>query len=379
MKNLYVFIGKSGTGKTSIMERLQKNGLSMVESYTTRPKRHKDETGHKFITVEKFHNLKDICASTCFDGNYYATTADDINSKDLHVLDVVGILSLLKNYKGYKKIKVIGLKCPEQVLIERMKARGDSDEKISARLENDKIMFNGMDELTDVTFNTEKLSLDELENSILNWIKKTEAETVEPKQKFILLTDMDDVLENLIENWIELLNFIQRNNPNYIPKKPEEITSWDICSFFPMLTIDEVFEPLNTDLIWKLIKPMPGAVEVLRKYNDMPDVEVRLATSSHYTSIHPKREFLRKYFPYLNWNQVIVIKDKQLLNGDVLADDNPDNLIGGNYKGVLFTAHHNLKFKCDGKNIVRVNSWYEAEKVFDYMISNFRKKVGGSF
>ena len=376
MKNLYVFIGKSGSGKTSIIERLSKYGFSTVESYTTRPPRYEGETGHKFINNLDFDELTDICAYTEFDGYRYATTAADIDNKDIHVLDVIGILSLKKNYTGFKNIKVIALDCSNETLIKRMKGRGDSDEKIKSRVENDKIMFNGMHELADVVFDTEKFSLEHLECLILNWIENTENNTPEPKNKFILLTDLDDVLENLIECWVSLLNFMQRNNPNYIPRKPEEITDWDICSFFPMLTIDEVFEPLNTDLIWKMIKPMPGAVKTLKKYNDMSDVEVRIATSSHYTSIHAKREFLRKNFPYINWDQVIVIKDKQFLNGDVLIDDNPDNIIGGIYKGILFTAYHNKDFQCNNKNIFRANNWDVVDNILEKMVSDFRKKVG---
>ena len=194
-------------------------------------------------------------------------------------------------------------------------------------------------------------------------------------KKFILLSDLDDVVENLLPTWIKMLNFMNADNPNFIPKHPEEITSWDVQNFFPMLTIDEVFAPLNTDLIWKMITPKPGATRVVKKYNDMPDVDFRIVTASHYSSIPAKREFLRKFFPFINWNQVIVCSNKQMIKGNVLLDDSPRNLIGGDYKGILFRAPHNLSFDASiYPNIIRVDGWDDAEIVLDKMIDDWRKE-----
>lgn len=195
-------------------------------------------------------------------------------------------------------------------------------------------------------------------------------------EKFRLLIDMDDVLENLLEVWLELLKFMQRNNPNYVHKTFEEIDSWDICSHFPMLTVDEVFAPLNTDIIWTdLIKPIPGAIKSVKKYNDMPDVDVRIVSSSHYTSIHHKREFLRKYFSFIRWDQVIITKEKQFVSGDALVDDYEGNLIGGRYKGVLFDQPHSCNFdESQYPDISRAKGWEEAEKIIDKMIEEFRDK-----
>ena len=61
-KGIYLIVGKSGSGKTTLVNKLRKYGYASVESYTTRPKRFKNETGHTFITEEEFDQLKDICA-----------------------------------------------------------------------------------------------------------------------------------------------------------------------------------------------------------------------------------------------------------------------------------------------------------------------------
>ncbi len=192
-------------------------------------------------------------------------------------------------------------------------------------------------------------------------------------KKFRLLTDMDDVMEDLLVQWLELLKFLQRNNPKYVHKTVNEITDWDIRKFFPMLTIDEVFEPLNTPIIWDMIRPKDGAVQTLEYFNNRDDVDVRILTNSHYSSIPYKRAFLKKYFPFIGWNQVIITAEKQFVNGDVLVDDNPNNLIGGSYKGILFPAPHNKSFDVTKhSNIIRTIGWDDCKNLITKMIEDFR-------
>ena len=196
-------------------------------------------------------------------------------------------------------------------------------------------------------------------------------------RKFRILCDMDDVLENLVPCWLAVLEFFQRKNPDFVPKKPEEITDWDITKFFPMLTTEQVFAPLNTAIVWDLLEPIPGAARVLEKFNAMEDVDLRILTSTHYFSVVQKREFLREHFPFLRWNQVIIASEKQYCIGDVLIDDGIKNLIGDPkpcYKGILFDAPHNGSFdETQTDHIVRAHGWDEVEKILDSMLEKHRE------
>ena len=50
-KPLVIIIGRSGAGKTSVANAMRDAyGWTQIESYTTRPRRSEDETGHHFIT-----------------------------------------------------------------------------------------------------------------------------------------------------------------------------------------------------------------------------------------------------------------------------------------------------------------------------------------
>ena len=54
MNNIFLIVGCSGSGKTTITEQLeQKYGLKSIQSYTTRPPRYDGETGHIFISNEE--------------------------------------------------------------------------------------------------------------------------------------------------------------------------------------------------------------------------------------------------------------------------------------------------------------------------------------
>lgn len=124
MNNIYLIVGKSGSGKTTITEYLEnKYNLKSVKSYTTRPMRSKNEKGHIFISNQEFDNLKGIVAYTRFNSYRYCSTVEQIESNDLYVIDVDGIKTLKKNYKGNKKIKVIYINCNGFERYQRMKSR----------------------------------------------------------------------------------------------------------------------------------------------------------------------------------------------------------------------------------------------------------------
>ena len=176
MKNIYLLVGPSGSGKTTIQNELKRlYGYKTIESYTDRPKRHDNETGHTFLTAEEFNSLPSpLCAYTVFDNCRYGVTLDMIESSDIFVVDVPGAKYMLEEYKGSKGVKVIGIIAPKLTLINRMQERGGSVDEINLRLSNDSIAFSKMCALTeDILLNTDidvtvaviKEIIDEAENS----------------------------------------------------------------------------------------------------------------------------------------------------------------------------------------------------------------------
>ena len=77
-KFIYLIVGKYGSAKTTIVDKLRWLGNS-IQSYTTRPRRTEDETGHIFVNQEKFDKLN-LVAYTHFNGYDNGATQAQIES-----------------------------------------------------------------------------------------------------------------------------------------------------------------------------------------------------------------------------------------------------------------------------------------------------------
>lgn len=158
LKNLYLIVGRSGSGKTTIVNELcRRYGYVPLSSYTTRPKRSENEEGHEFISKEQFDALKGMLAYTKFNGFEYCATQEQTDHSDLYVIDPKGILFMLEKYHSDRPVKVIGIHVPTRELEQRMLARGDTPDMVKIRMENDEIMFGAMDDICDVIVRNDDL------------------------------------------------------------------------------------------------------------------------------------------------------------------------------------------------------------------------------
>lgn len=146
-KKIICLIGASGCGKSTVADILiNEYGLKQVQSYTTRPKRHDNDSDHIYINDDQFSNLKSIIAYTVFDGYRYCATKEQYDNSDLYVIDPIGFINMMliidKHEWGYKQPYVVYLTADKEIRKNRMKKRGDSDEKIQHRLSSDEHVFN---------------------------------------------------------------------------------------------------------------------------------------------------------------------------------------------------------------------------------------------
>lgn len=154
-KPLIVLIGVSGSGKTSLVNKVSKKyGYTVLKSYTTRAPRENDEadlTSHTFCSMEEaafFSDQKQIVCSTWFAGNFYFSTQSQLDSSDLYVCDVNGLKDLYHNYRN-RPILSIYLDVDSSIVADRMNKRGDSDEDIFKRLQHDAEAFKDAKDYVD--------------------------------------------------------------------------------------------------------------------------------------------------------------------------------------------------------------------------------------
>lgn len=144
-KYIYLLIGESGSGKTTIANQLAElDGLKQLWSYTTRPPRWDGEPGHIFVDYRPLDAFP--IAYTEFNGYEYWATAEQVEESDVYVVDPDGLLYFLLRYKGGKKPVVFFLDTTENTRRKRMKQRGDSRSAIRERIRHDRVAFRGFRE-----------------------------------------------------------------------------------------------------------------------------------------------------------------------------------------------------------------------------------------
>ena len=138
-KPLFLFVGRSASGKTTVANMLAEQcGFKQVESYTTRKPRFENEPGHIYVSEEEFKNLGELAAYTLYNGNHYGTTFEQLNECDIYVIDVPGLESLLQKIKNDDRpVYVFYFDASVYNRILRMVDRDDSDTMIVSRLIED--------------------------------------------------------------------------------------------------------------------------------------------------------------------------------------------------------------------------------------------------
>ena len=183
------------------------------------------------------------------------------------------------------------------------------------------------------------------------------------EKKLTILFDADDTVENLCDCWIAVLN--ERYGTSVVP---EDVHSWDISLAFPTLTKEQVFGVIQEDELWRKITPISGSIEVLQKLHD-EEHQLYMVTASDYRTCKTKVERLLELFPFLDWEHIIITNNKQLVRGDILIDDGPHNLVGGEYFKILFDRPHNRNYDDAANGMLRLHTWQEIDSVIhDYLL-----------
>ena len=188
--------------------------------------------------------------------------------------------------------------------------------------------------------------------------------------RYTILIDVDNVLEDLNTAWVNALN-----KKYGFSVLPTDIIDWDIHKFFKGLSRTQVFSPLHNAEFWEQLTPIDKSQYYIERLIN-EGYEVYLLTSSHPDTIRYKYKFLHKYFPQIPFRNIIFCSNKQMVNGDVLVDDAPHNLIGGVYDKILMDAPHNKSFDAKLNGMYRVHNWDEIY----YTISKlYKSKQKGTY
>jgi guanylate kinase len=143
---LFIVSAPSGTGKTTLVERLAQRvpNLRMSRSYTSRPARAGEQDGvdYNFISRDRFTAMIEEQAflewADVF-GSYYGTSAADTDAALAGGEDVVLVIDVQGarqvRSRGCEAVSIFVLPPSSEILEQRLRGRSkDSDEQIARRL-----------------------------------------------------------------------------------------------------------------------------------------------------------------------------------------------------------------------------------------------------
>lgn len=104
------------------------------------------------------------------------------------------------------------------------------------------------------------------------------------------------------------------------------------------------------------LKPIENSKEVLKELSSMHDVYIASAAMQFPNSLEEKSDWLDEHFPFIPWQNRILLGNKHILKGDVLIDDRSYNLENFDGRSLLFTSPHNVHIN----GFERVDNWEEV-------------------
>ena len=153
-----------------------------------------------------------------------------------------------------------------------------------------------------------------------------------------IITDLDDVVINLLDAWIDWLN-----EKYHRTVTKQDIKQWDMSIPYEGLTDEQIYEPLNLAEFWKTVKPCSGAVKYIKKLKDEGHT-VLIATATYYKNLAVKLEnAVFPHFPYLSPKDIMICYHKGLIDCDILIDDYHENLKDSKAIRMLINAPYNME------------------------------------
>lgn len=160
-----------------------------------------------------------------------------------------------------------------------------------------------------------------------------------------ILVDMDGVLADIYPHFIAM-------------EYRETGIQLDISKLDGILE-EEAFpsfnKVVNTPGFFRTVPVIPDSIDGLRYLNDKYEVTIVSSATEFPNSLIDKHAWLSEHFPFISWKQIIFCGNKQHIQGDIMIDDHPKNLLYFNGKKILFTEPHNTLI--NNKDFIRVHNW----------------------
>lgn len=161
-----------------------------------------------------------------------------------------------------------------------------------------------------------------------------------------VLIDMDDCINCFTDHLLKVYN--QRTGADL---KTSDIREWNLQKYIG----DYGMSIFREEGFFENIPEKNGSVSVLKDLIMSRDYDVYVITAcGSNQELEEKYHWFEKYLPEFNRNRIIRCKEKELIHGDVLIDDNPDNL--KKCRPFMKTVVYDMPTNQDVTDMIRIHS-----------------------
>ena len=140
------------------------------------------------------------------------------------------------------------------------------------------------------------------------------------KRSLRILCDMDSIIVNMSQKWIDLYNKDHNEKMTM-----DDVKNWDMAHNVKIG--EKIYEYLYSHEFFLNVDPIEGALEALQTFQkEGHHLVIASAPSWPGNSASDKLSWLKKHAPFINKRDVMLGHNKYMLKGDVLIDDSPDNI-----------------------------------------------------
>jgi len=170
------------------------------------------------------------------------------------------------------------------------------------------------------------------------------------EQKIRLAIDMDEVLADTIDKFIEV--YRKDHNTEILL---EEMSGKEFHQLLPDTLNHSWRNYINTPGFFRDLKVMPNAQEVVKQLCEKYDVYIVSAAMEFRHSLLDKYEWIEEHFPFVDWKHIVFCGYK-IVDVQIMIDDRIRNF--ANFKGrtILYSSPHNHNIT----EFERVNNWQEV-------------------
>lgn len=176
--------------------------------------------------------------------------------------------------------------------------------------------------------------------------------------------DFDNVMCNTMQRWCKELNKVV---PEYLARNVDSLPFCSMELNYSTLLNKQIWAPLLRPDFWLSVQPLDGAVEAVKNLKAAGH-KIFVVTSTRFDCMQVKYAFcLSRWFPFIQYEDIIVCKRKGILDVDILIDNNVENLKGKQPLRLLMNYSYNQGCKL----FTKVNDWTDIL----YHIHNYERSL----